>query len=492
MAQKTLLIITDGIGYRKDSDYNAFFHAKKPTYDLMFETLPYSLIDTHGLSVGLPKGQMGNSEVGHMCIGAGRVLYQDLVKISLSIQNDELKNNTAFLDTIHKSKVIHLMGLMSDGGVHSHIEHFIALALESQKLNKKVYLHLITDGRDVAPKSALTYLEQMQAICNENIQIATISGRFYAMDRDKRFERIELAYNSLMGLTNPTPLSPSEYIKSQYNENVTDEFILPTCFKGYLGMQDDESFIFLNFRNDRAKEIVSALGDKNFNAFKRQVFKKLHIATMTPYDKTFPYPILFPKENIQNTLAEVVSSHNLTQSHIAETEKYAHVTFFINGGIETPFKNENRVLISSPKVATYDLKPEMSAKEVTLVVLEQMRLGTDLIIVNFANGDMVGHTGNFEASIKAVEVVDECLGKILSLAKELDYAMLLTSDHGNCEHMKDENHNPLTNHTAGSVYCFVLGNGVKTLKNGALNNIASSVLKLMGIKAPEVMSEPLF
>lgn len=491
MAQKTLLIITDGIGYRKDSDHNAFFHAKKPTYDLMFKTLPYSLIDTHGLSVGLPKGQMGNSEVGHMCIGAGRVLYQDLVKISLSLQNDGLKNNPAFLNTIHKSKVVHLMGLMSDGGVHSHIEHFIALALECEKSGKKVCLHLITDGRDVAPKSALTYLKQMQNICNENIQIATISGRFYAMDRDNRFERIELAYHSLMGLNN-TLLSPSEYIQSQYDKNTTDEFIMPASFKNYCGMQDGESFIFINFRNDRAREIVSALGQKEFNGFKRQAFKKLHIATMTPYDNTFPYPVLFPKESVQNTLAEVVSQHNLTQSHIAETEKYAHVTFFINGGVEAPFKNENRVLIQSPKVSTYDLKPEMSAKEVTLAVLEQMKSGTDLIIVNFANGDMVGHTGNFEASIKAVEAVDACLGEILSLAKKLDYAMLLTSDHGNCERMKDENQNPLTNHTAGSVYCFVLGNGVRSIKNGALNNIASSVLKLMGIKAPATMDEPLF
>ncbi|GAA8320146.1 2,3-bisphosphoglycerate-independent phosphoglycerate mutase [Helicobacter pylori] len=491
MAQKTLLIITDGIGYHKDSDHNAFFHAKKPTYDLMFKNLPYSLIDTHGLSVGLPEGQMGNSEVGHMCIGAGRVLYQDLVKISLSLQNDELKNNPAFLNTIHKSKMVHLMGLMSDGGVHSHIEHFIALALECEKSGKKVCLHLITDGRDVAPKSALTYLKQMQNICNENIQIATISGRFYAMDRDNRFERIELAYHSLMGL-NHTPLSPSEYIQSQYDKNTTDEFIMPACFKNYCGMQDGESFIFINFRNDRAREIVSALGQKEFSGFERETFKKLHIATMTPYDNTFPYPVLFPKESVQNTLAEVVSQHNLTQSHIAETEKYAHVTFFINGGVEAPFKNENRVLIQSPKVSTYDLKPEMSAKEVTLAVLEQMKLGTDLIIVNFANGDMVGHTGNFEASIKAVEAVDACLGEILSLAKKLDYAMLLTSDHGNCERMKDENQNPLTNHTAGSVYCFVLGNGVRSIKNGALNNIASSVLKLMGLKAPATMDEPLF
>ncbi len=491
MAQKTLLIITDGIGYDKDSDHNAFFHAKKPTYDLMFKTLPYSLIDTHGLSVGLPKEQMGNSEVGHMCIGAGRVLYQDLVKISLSLQNDGLKNNSAFLNTIHKSKMVHLMGLMSDGGVHSHIEHFIALALECEKSGKKVCLHLITDGRDVAPKSALTYLKQMQNICNENIQIATISGRFYAMDRDNRFERIELAYHSLMGLNN-TPLSPSEYIQSQYDKSITDEFIMPACFKNYCGMQDGESFIFINFRNDRAREIVSALGQKEFSGFKCETFKKLHIATMTPYDNTFPYPVLFPKESVQNTLAEVVSQHNLTQSHIAETEKYAHVTFFINGGVEAPFKNENRVLIQSPKVTTYDLKPEMSAKEVTLAVLEQMKSGTDLIIVNFANGDMVGHTGNFEASIKAVEAVDACLGEILSLAKKLDYAMLLTSDHGNCERMKDENQNPLTNHTAGSVYCFVLGNGVRSIKNGALNNIASSVLKLMGIKAPATMDEPLF
>ncbi|PAF51953.1 2,3-bisphosphoglycerate-independent phosphoglycerate mutase [Helicobacter sp. 13S00477-4] len=492
MSQKAVLIITDGIGYSPKTRYNAFYHAKKPTYDWMFENLPNSLIQTYGMSVGLPEGQMGNSEVGHMCIGSGRILYQDLVKISLCIQKNQLQENLALQSILKSSNTIHLCGLMSDGGVHSHLNHLIALAKLCSENDKKVWLHLISDGRDVLPKSAKTYLKQVESIQNKNIKIATLAGRFYTMDRDKRWERIELAYQSMIEAKNQTNLDPQGYIDLMYSQNITDEFILPVSFVGYDGMNENEGFIFTNFRSDRAREIIEAIGNTDFKGFHQNKKPKLNIATMTTYDQTFPYPILFPKEKIHNTLAEVISKANLTQAHTAETEKYAHVTFFLNGGIEEPFNNESRVLIPSPKVNTYDLCPQMSAKEVSQTVQSFMQLGTDLIVVNFANGDMVGHTGNMEAAIKAIETLDEEIGKILKCAQKLDYSILITSDHGNCEEMKDDNDNILTNHTVGDVYCFVMAKGVKKINNGGLNNIAPTILKLMGINKPKEMDEALF
>ncbi|PAF41993.1 2,3-bisphosphoglycerate-independent phosphoglycerate mutase [Helicobacter sp. 11S03491-1] len=492
MAQKTLLVITDGIGYSPKTQYNAFYHAKKPTYEWMFSHLSHSLIKTYGMSVGLPDGQMGNSEVGHMCIGAGRILHQDLVKISLAIQNNQIQSNPAFISLVQTCKTFHLCGLASDGGVHSHLKHLLVIAKLLQSLGKRVWLHLISDGRDVLPKSVKTYLDQALHICSPYIKIATLSGRFYAMDRDKRWDRIKLAYESIVAGENPTSLSPLEYIDKMYAQNITDEFILPVSFGDYRGMEDGEGFIFTNFRNDRAREMTEAIGNPDFNDFKRNKKINLKIATMTPYDEKFPYPVLFPKDKIHNTLAEVVSKANLTQAHTAETEKYAHVTFFLNGGIEEPFINETRVLIPSPKVATYDLCPQMSAQEVSLVVQKFMNEGMDLIVVNFANGDMVGHTGNMEAAIKAIETIDTQLGLILECAKKLDYALVITSDHGNCEEMKDDAGNILTNHTVGDVYCFVMGKGVTKINNGGLNNIAPTVLKLMGLSKPEEMDEPLF
>ncbi len=488
--QKTILIITDGIGYKPKGACNAFEAAQKPTYDAL-ENVPKALISTYGLSVGLPEGQMGNSEVGHMTIGAGRVLYQDLVKISLALEDGSIEENEALTRTLEKSDRVHLIGLMSDGGVHSHIEHTIGLAKLAKRRAKKVFLHLITDGRDVSPTSAPVYLKQIEAICDEDIQIATIGGRFYTMDRDNRWERVEKGYRAIAEATPKTDLAPLAYVEENYAKGETDEFIEPVAFSGYEGMKEGDAVIVTNFRSDRVREITTALGDPHFDAFER-TFVPLHIATMTQYDAAFPYPVLFPKTAPENTLAEVVSRAGLRQLHTAETEKYAHVTFFFNGGVETPVEGESRVLIPSPDVKTYDMKPEMSAPEVGEAVRTAMDEGYDFIVVNFANGDMVGHTGNFEAAKKAVEAVDTELGKIVTKAKERDYAIVLTSDHGNCEEMCDGEGHVLTNHTVGDVWCYVLADGVEKVKSGGgLNNVAPTVLTLMGLEIPEEMDEPL-
>ena len=490
MAKKCILIITDGIGYKPNGRANAFESAEKPTYDELFRSVPHSLIHTYGLHVGLPEGQMGNSEVGHMTIGSGRVLYQDLVKISLALKDGTLEENEVLRELLSKSGRIHLIGLMSDGGVHSHIEHTIGLAKIAAKAGKKVFLHLITDGRDVSPTSAPEYLKKLEEILDDNITVATLGGRFYTMDRDQRWERVEKGYRAIALAEPKTELSPLRYVENSYEEGVTDEFILPTAFDGYEGLKDGDGVLFTNFRSDRMREIVTALGDPNFDRFERKPLH-LHIATMTEYDKSFAYPVLFRKEVPKNTLAEVISDVGLSQLHTAETEKYAHVTFFFNGGVEEPVENESRVLIPSPKVKTYDMKPEMSAPQVGDAVLTAMDEEYDFIVVNFANGDMVGHTGNFEAAVKAVEAVDRELGRIVEKAKQKGYRMVLTSDHGNCEEMMDEEGNILTNHTVGDVWCFVMAPGVEEVKPGALNNIAPTVLKLMELPIPKEMDEPL-
>lgn len=491
MKNRTILIITDGIGHSLKTEFNAFYSATKPTYDELFKTTPYSMIETYGLSVGLPEGQMGNSEVGHMCIGSGRVLYQDLVEISLSLKNDTLKNKPEYRELLEKSKDIHLVGLMSDGGVHSHIEHFLGIAKLISKEDKRVFLHLISDGRDVSPTSAKTYISMVENVLDKNITIASLGGRFYAMDRDSRWDRVKLGYDAIVEATPKTTLSPKSYIDESYKKEELDEFIKPVAFDGYDGIKDGDGVLCINFRSDRMRQLVSALAKDDFSGFVRDK-RAIHLVTMSEYDKNFSYPVLFKKDSPKNTLAEVISKANLRQLHTAETEKYAHVTFFLNGGIEEPFVGETRVLIPSPKVKTYDEKPQMSAFEVGDVVLKGMDEGFDFIVVNFANGDMVGHTGNFEAAKIAVNAVDTQLGKIVSKAKELGYAIVLTSDHGNCEEMRDDDGNILTNHTVGKVWCFVMADGVVKLKDGGLNNIAPTVLKLMGLKIPQEMDEPLF
>ena len=490
MSKKTVLIITDGIGHNSSCSFNAFCNAKKPTYDYLFSNVPYSLIHTYGEYVGLPEDQMGNSEVGHMTIGSGRVLYQDLVKIHLAIKNDTLKDNVIVKNTIEKSNNIHLIGLASDGGVHSHIDHIIALAKIAQNKNKKVWLHLITDGRDVAPDCAKIYIEKVINICNENIKIATIGGRYYGMDRDNRWDRVELAYNAITNATPKTKDNILDFIDNSYKNEIFDEFLIPTALDGYDGIKDGDGVIFCNFRSDRARELSSVFAKNDFKEFEKKTLN-VQIASMTQYDKNIPIPVIFEKDNPTNTLAQVISDAGLSQLHTAETEKYAHVTFFFNGGVEEPFLNETRVLIPSPNVATYDLQPQMSAPKVGEAVRLAMKNQTDFIVVNFANGDMVGHTGVYEAAIKAVEAVDYELGLILEEAKKENYNIVLTSDHGNCEMMKDENGNTLTNHTVGDVYCFVIAPNVKEVKTGSLNNIAPTVLKLMGLDIPKEMDEPL-
>uniref|UniRef100_UPI004047A959 2,3-bisphosphoglycerate-independent phosphoglycerate mutase n=1 Tax=Aliarcobacter sp. TaxID=2321116 RepID=UPI004047A959 len=490
MTNKTLLIITDGIGHNTSDNFNAFSNANTPTYDYLFKNVPYSLIHTYGKFVGLPDGQMGNSEVGHMTIGSGRILYQDLVKINISIENNTLKDNSVFKNILEKSNNIHLLGLLSDGGVHSHIEHIIAMGKIAKQSNKKVFIHIITDGRDVAPDCAKKYIDEILSICDESIKIATIAGRYYTMDRDNRWDRVKKGYDAIT-YANPTSnLDVISYLEDSYKNEIFDEFIIPSAFNGYDGIKPNDGIIFCNFRSDRMREISSVFANKNFTEF--ETYKEnINMATMTQYDKNLPIPVLFPKDSPKNTLAEVISNAGLSQLHTAETEKYAHVTFFFNGGIEEPLLNETRVLIPSPNVSTYDLQPEMSAPQVGDAVRTAINNNTDFIVVNFANGDMVGHTGVFDAAVKAVEAVDKELGLILETAKENNYNVILTSDHGNCEMMRDENGNTLTNHTVGDVYCFVIANSVKEVKTGSLNNIAPTVLKLMNLEIPSEMDEPL-
>jgi len=490
LSKKTVLVITDGIGYSSKTEHNAFYKAKKPTYDRLFKEVPHSFIETSGFSVGLPKGQMGNSEVGHMSIGSGRVLYQDLVKISLALSDNTLESNEVLKLLFSKSSRVHLIGLMSDGGVHSHIDHFIGLANIAAKNKKEVFLHLITDGRDVSPTSAKKFFKYLESKIDKSVKIATISGRFYAMDRDNRWDRVQKAYESIVDAKPKTNLDTLSYIDASYAKDESDEFIEPVAFEGYDGVMDEDSILTINFRSDRMRELVTALGSSGFDGF-TCTKKRVNIATMTEYDKSFSYPVLFLKEAPKNTLAEVIASNGLRQLHTAETEKYAHVTFFLNGGIDEPYENETRVLIPSPNVKTYDMKPQMSAKEVGDVVLSAMNEKYDFIVVNFANGDMVGHTGDEEAAIVAVETVDAELGRILKCAKEQDYSVVITSDHGNCEEMRDDDGNILTNHTVGKVWCFVVADGVTKVEDGGLNNIAPTVLKLMDIKIPKEMDASL-
>ncbi len=493
--KKAILIITDGIGYSPKTKFNSFYHAKTPTYDNLFQKYKYGMIKTYGLSVGLPEGQMGNSEVGHITIGSGRVLFQDLVRISQAIKNGQIETLKPIQNIIQQNQTVHLAGLLSDGGVHSHIEHLIGLIKIFLKHNKKVVVHAITDGRDVSPTSSVKYFETLFKIFkndfeNDKVQIGSVAGRFWTIDRDKRWERVEKGFRAMVEAIPKTDLTPIEYIQQQYQNDETDEFITPISFGNYSGFKNGDALLFFNFRSDRAREIIQAIGEKDFNNFKRD-FLDINIVTMTQYHEDFNYPILFEKIIPKNGLAETISKNGGKQLHVAETEKYAHVTFFFNGGIEKSFPNEKRILIDSPKVKTYDLKPEMSAEAVTDEVLKGIDENFDFIVVNFANGDMVGHTGNFEAAIQAVETVDKSLGKIISKAQKNDYSIVLTSDHGNCEEMKDENGNILTNHTVGDVWCFVIDDNISEVKNGGLDNIAPTILKLMELDIPKEMSKPL-
>ncbi len=503
MKQKpVLLMILDGWGYREPrTPDNAIETGHTPNWHRMYEDNPHCLIETYGLAVGLPEGQMGNSEVGHTNLGAGRVVMQDLPKIDLAIKDGSLARNPVLLKMIETLKAnghaAHVMGLMSPGGVHSSQEHIVALCKILSDNGIKVHVHAFLDGRDTPPSSAAGYLADFEkAVVNMvDVKIATIEGRFYAMDRDKRWDRVEAAYNAIAFAEGKRFASADEAIRASYAEKVTDEFVIPCIVGDYQGIEDGDAVLMANFRADRAREILYALADAEFTGFERKKVLQLSDSVgMTEYsvDHNRFMHTMFPPEVLTNILGEVVANHGLTQLRIAETEKYAHVTFFFNGGEEKEFKGEERILIASPKVATYDLKPEMSVYEVTeqlVKAIEDKRF--DVIICNFANGDMVGHTGIMEAALKAVAAVDECLGKVEKAIKDAGGVMIVTADHGNAEKMVDEKTGqPYTAHTVGKVAAILVNcqEHICRLKDGRLADIAPTMLDLMHIEKPAEMT----
>jgi 2,3-bisphosphoglycerate-independent phosphoglycerate mutase len=505
MAKKpTMLMILDGFGITDKEDGNAIKAANKPNFDKCYNNYPHTKLGASGFSVGLPDGQMGNSEVGHLNIGAGRVVYQALTRITKAIEEGTFFENEALLkatdNVLKNDSTLHLMGLLSPGGVHSHSEHLKGLLkLAKKKGIKKVYVHAFLDGRDVPPSSAKEYIEDLEAFMKENGvgELATVSGRYYAMDRDNRWERVQLAYNAIVLGKGETANSAMEAVDKSYHDNKTDEFVLPTVImkdgKPLTTVKNKDSVIFFNFRPDRARELTRAINEKKFDGFKREQLD-LTFVTMTEYDATFEHvEIAFKPETLVNTLGEYVSKKGLNQLRIAETEKYAHVTFFFNGGVETPNKNEDRALVSSPKVATYDLKPEMSAYEVTDELLKRLDSDKyDMIILNFANPDMVGHTGIFEAAKAAVEAVDECLGKVVDKVLEKDGTVFITADHGNAEEMVDySTGNPMTAHTTGPVPFVYVSKDAKNKElrqEAILADIAPTMLSVMGLEIPKEMT----
>ncbi|MBE6454061.1 MAG: 2,3-bisphosphoglycerate-independent phosphoglycerate mutase [Alphaproteobacteria bacterium] len=502
MTQKpVMLLILDGWGYReeKTSD-NAIEVGKTPNWHRLLEECPHGLIETSGLAVGLPEGQMGNSEVGHTNLGAGRVVMQDLPKIDQAIKDGSLANNpilTKMIEDLKASgKTCHLMGLMSPGGVHSMQSHIVALAKIISEHGVAVRVHAFLDGRDTPPSSAKEYLNKFEKEISsfDNVKISTIEGRFYAMDRDKRWDRVELAYNNIVLADGKRFASTEDAITSSYADNITDEFVVPVVIGDYQGINDGDAVLMANFRADRAREILYALSDTEFKGFERKKIVSLsHSVGMTEYsvDHNRFMKTIFPPEQLVNILGEVIANKGLTQLRIAETEKYAHVTFFFNGGEEKEFKGEERILIASPKVATYDLKPEMSVYEVTEQLVKAIKSKKfDVIICNFANGDMVGHTGIMDAALKAVEAVDDCLGKVEEAIKSVDGILLVTADHGNAEKMIDETTGqPYTAHTVGKVQAVLVNNNENTeLKDGKLADIAPTMLELLGIEQPKEMT----
>lgn len=493
----TMLMILDGFGWRKNVHGNAISAANTPNFDDIFSKYPFMTLEASGLAVGLPEGQIGNSEVGHLNIGAGNVVFQDLPKINNAIEDGSFGRNEALLDAINHAAdghALHVMGLVSDGGVHSHINHLIAL-MDMAKTNgvKEMYIHCYLDGRDVPPTSALPYLEKVESHMNEiGIgKIGIISGRFYAMDRDKRWERLTLAYEALTESKGVTAADSKSAIEQSYEKGDTDEFVLPTIVNP-VPIKNNDSVIFINFRPDRAREITRALVDPNFDGFERKVvLSGLHFTCMAEYDATMPnVRLAFPPEAVCPTLSQVISDCGLKQLHIAETEKYAHVTFFFNGGVEAPCEGEDRILVDSPKVATYDLQPEMSAPEVTAKVLSAIESDKyDLYILNFANPDMVGHTGVFDAAVKAIETLDGLVAQIKKAILDKDGQILLTADHGNADYMLDDNGNVVTKHSLSVVpFCHICNEPAKfNRKVGKLADIAPTILTLMGLEVPSEM-----
>lgn len=492
-----VLCILDGWGYREDPSYNALAAANLPNWRQLWASCPHALLSTSGLDVGLPEGQMGNSEVGHLTIGAGRVVFQDLPKIDLAIKSGELARNPALLDLIAKLKAsggtCHLMGLTSGGGVHAHEQHILALARCVAGAGVKVAVHVFTDGRDVPPKSAAAGVTAFAAALPEGAVIATVSGRYYAMDRDKRWDRVEKAYRAMAEAKGDHAPDAVRAITDSYAQDVTDEFILPSVIGSYQGMKSGDGILFANFRSDRAREILEVFLNPDFAEFARIPLQFAAAAGMVEYSSRHVawLSTLFPPKELSAVLGEVVSRAGLRQLRLAETEKYAHVTFFLNGGEEKVYAGEERIMVPSPKVATYDLQPEMSAVEVTQHCVSAIEGGTfDLIVLNFANPDMVGHTGILPAAVKAVEAVDAGLGAILSAVRAKGGAILVTADHGNCEEMWDETtHGPHTAHSLNPVPVVVAGapQGL-SLHNGSLCDIAPTLLQLLGLPQPKEMT----
>jgi 2,3-bisphosphoglycerate-independent phosphoglycerate mutase len=492
------LIILDGWGYRKDSKNNAIAAANTPNMDRLAQDYTSTLISGSGLDVGLPDGQMGNSEVGHVNLGAGRVVYQDFTKITKSIKDGEFATNKAIAEGIEKAvaanKAVHILGLLSDGGVHSHQDHiFAAMRLAKQKGAKKVYLHAFLDGRDTPPQSAQAYLENAQALCDslDDVEIASVVGRYFAMDRDNRWERIEKAYDVIVDATASYQASDAlSALQDAYGRDENDEFVKATKIADYPGLEDGDTILFMNFRADRARAMSHALVDTDFDGFTRKRFADTHFVMLTEYESTLHVPCAFPKEELVNVMGEWLAKNNKTQLRISETEKFAHVTFFYSGGKEDEYEGEQRILIKSPDVATYDLQPEMNSGELTdKLVAAILSRDFDAIICNFPNGDMVGHTGNFDAAVKACEAVDACIGRIVEALEKVGGECLITADHGNAEQMVDASTGVAhTAHTSEPVPFIYVGRSASARDNGTLSDVAPTMLHLMGMEQPAEMT----
>lgn len=504
MASRAFLVILDGFGIAENKKISAVDSAHKPYFDKLHEEYPTSSLEASGEAVGLPEGQFGNSEVGHLNIGAGRIVWQELSRVNKAIRDRSFFENEALLSAVEKGKekgYIHVMGLFSDGGVHSYNEHLYAL-LELCKAHgiEKVFVHAFTDGRDTAPHGGAEYAKAFEAKAAEIGvgELASIVGRYYAMDRDHRWERVQKAYDLLVNGKGDHCADAAEAFKKNYAAGVTDEFINPSLISTApeSRIKGDDPVIFYNIRGDRAREITTALTNPEFSDFETRKLN-LHYVTFTQYDATFEHvKVAYPPADLKNTLGEVIAAHGLNQLRVAETEKYPHVTYFFNGGVETPNKGEERIMVPSPKVATYDLQPEMSAPEVGDKLVEALKSEAfDLVVLNFANPDMVGHTGVFEAAVKAVETVDKQLERVMTTALEHDYAAIIIADHGNADRMYEEDGSPHTAHTTSLVPCILVDESRKdiSLKDGILADVAPSLLKLLGIEQPEEMKgKPLF
>ena len=493
----TALIILDGWGHRTETENNAIANADTPTWDRLLQEYPNALIQTSGNAVGLPDGQMGNSEVGHMNLGAGRVVYQNYTRINKAISDGELYTNKALAaamdEAVVSNKAVHLLGLLSPGGVHSHEDHLIALLdMAREKGVKKVYVHAILDGRDTPPRSAEPSLQKITDHCASvgNAAIATVVGRFYAMDRDNRWDRVEKAYDAMTGTAAFTAETAVDALKAAYERDENDEFVGATQIGDEGRIADGDAIICFNFRPDRAREITRAFVEPEFDGFERKVRAYLcDYVMMTEYAADIPASCAFPPETLSNGIGEYISAKGMTQLRIAETEKYAHVTFFFSGGQEAEYKGETRILVKSPDVATYDLKPEMSAPEVTEKLVEAIKGQTyDLIVCNFANGDMVGHTGIYEAAVKAAECIDDCLKQVTDALLEVGGECLITADHGNAEQMLDPDGQPMTQHTTGPVNLVYVSQREAAIKEGSLCDVSPTLLNIMGLEQPTEMT----